>query len=319
MKKLSVSILMAILAITTVQAQRGHHKMKKSPELRAAIQQHFETEVAPVLKQKQAAFDKQLTSADLQFIQTKRGEAAALLEKHQAQRKAMKEARKNSSDKEAFRENIRAERKEMRQAKKAIAESLSDFMTRNQSLLESTLEDLKPYHEQWHQDRKEIFEAHRPEDAPPRKDMENRSPQDDDAIEDGQKRRKGHGNKRGHKKGGDKKHKAAIKFLLWDGQAPGADLRSGDVDALLPDLRQNYPNPAATTTLIEFTLPRAASEVVLTITDAKGKRVKQQTINQLNKGQHQLEIDVANWPNSTYFYTIEAGTYRTTKKMVVAR
>ena len=326
MKQITLSLLILLLAFGNLQAQRGHGKMKMNPELKAALHQFKKTEVEPVIRAKQAAFDKQLSTKDLQFIQAKREEAGAAFKKHHALMKEMKSARENGEAKEDLRQAMRAHKKENHQTKKALAESLEDFMEHNSTLIENTLAELKPLHEKWHQQRKAIFEEHRPDDAPKFKEGELKDgpPHGKGWHEDHQEGKEVH-EKRRHNKGkgmqkhhGDHKQRAGVKFLLWPGQTGEADQRSGAIDELLPELQQNYPNPASSTTTVEFTLPQAATNVVLTVTNMNGKLMQSKNFNRLGKGQHQHQVEVVDWPKGTYFYTIEADDYKQTKKMMVA-
>lgn len=80
-----------------------------------------------------------------------------------------------------------------------------------------------------------------------------------------------------------------------------------------PKLGQNYPNPAKEKTFIEvqFNSPHAT----LSISNVLGKRVevKQLTIPGT------LSLDVTDYPEGVYFYTLEADGGKVTKKMTVKK
>ena len=85
-------------------------------------------------------------------------------------------------------------------------------------------------------------------------------------------------------------------------------------------LSQNYPNPFNSTTTIQYDLPKE-SLVNIIIYDMLGKRIK--TISNLlqTAGYHEIKWSATNDQGNTvvagiYFYTIEAGKFRQTKKMV---
>ena len=85
-------------------------------------------------------------------------------------------------------------------------------------------------------------------------------------------------------------------------------------------LSQNYPNPFNSTTTIQYDLPKE-SLVNIIIYDMLGKRIK--TISNLlqTAGYHEIKWSATNNQGNTvvagiYFYTIEAGKFRQTKKMV---
>jgi hypothetical protein len=88
-------------------------------------------------------------------------------------------------------------------------------------------------------------------------------------------------------------------------------------------LYQNYPNPFNPVTTIKFDLP-AASKATLRVFDVTGRMVKTLVDRPLDAGQH-----VAVWngrseadrtvASGVYFYRLEAGKYRATRKMVLLR
>lgn len=82
-------------------------------------------------------------------------------------------------------------------------------------------------------------------------------------------------------------------------------------------LAQNYPNPFNSGTTIEFFLPEA-KHVVLTVYDMNGREVAE-LLNQQVEGDHVLSFKADNLSSGIYFYTINAGSYRATKKMMVLR
>lgn len=88
-------------------------------------------------------------------------------------------------------------------------------------------------------------------------------------------------------------------------------------------LEQNYPNPFNPTTTIAFTLPRLSS-VSLEILNLLGQRVSTLHTGLLPGGEHQIV-----WNGTTdngtqaasglYFYRLQAGEFRTTRKMLLVR
>ncbi len=95
------------------------------------------------------------------------------------------------------------------------------------------------------------------------------------------------------------------------------DFRSetGDVAEAF-EMLQNVPNPFKDETVIGFTLPEDA-EVLFTVQDVNGKTVYT-TEQEYAKGYNQIVLDRADINASTVvFYTIEAGDYTSTKKMIL--
>ncbi|MEE9269627.1 MAG: FlgD immunoglobulin-like domain containing protein [Candidatus Krumholzibacteria bacterium] len=91
----------------------------------------------------------------------------------------------------------------------------------------------------------------------------------------------------------------------------------------LPALHQNYPNPFNPTTTISFTLARR-SAVELLVYDVKGELVATIIDDVMNGGPHSVTWDGRDGDGNevssgVYFYRLNAGGRRTTKKLVLLR
>ncbi len=125
------------------------------------------------------------------------------------------------------------------------------------------------------------------------------------------------------------KDNGALANALWmDSAITKAEAYTGDFEVMNVDfavnnrtsqsavLYQNTPNPFKTVTMIGFDLPESA-DAILTVFDVTGKTLK--VINgTFNKGYNSIEIN-KNEIGSTgvVYYTLEAGSFKATKKMVV--
>jgi hypothetical protein len=88
-------------------------------------------------------------------------------------------------------------------------------------------------------------------------------------------------------------------------------------------LEQNYPNPFNPTTQIKYALPEDAL-VSISIYDVTGRMVKSLINMNQSTGYHSLRWDATNYSGEAvsagmYIYTIQAGQYRATKKMVLLK
>jgi photosystem II stability/assembly factor-like uncharacterized protein len=89
-------------------------------------------------------------------------------------------------------------------------------------------------------------------------------------------------------------------------------------------LSQNYPNPFNPTTIINFHLP-VFSNVSLKIYDMLGSEVVTLVNEELSPGIYEIEFDArlhgqgSNYSSGVYFYTLSAGSYIETKKMVLLK
>jgi hypothetical protein len=84
-----------------------------------------------------------------------------------------------------------------------------------------------------------------------------------------------------------------------------------------PGLAQAIPNPARSHALIRFTLPSTRS-VTLAVYDLQGRRVATVLDHALRpSGANEVEVRTTGWRAGCYFYRLEAGGTRLTRKMVV--
>ena len=83
-------------------------------------------------------------------------------------------------------------------------------------------------------------------------------------------------------------------------------------------LSQNYPNPFNPSTTINYALPKA-SHVTITIYNSLGQKVTELVNTEMNAGRYQMNFDAANFASGLYFYSIQAGDFRSTKKMMLLK
>ncbi len=88
-------------------------------------------------------------------------------------------------------------------------------------------------------------------------------------------------------------------------------------------LAQNRPNPFNPNTTIHFTLPSQES-ATLVVYDVSGKRVRGLVQGEMGKGPHDVEwdgLDDAGNPvaSGVYFYRLEAGSYASSRKMMLLK
>ncbi len=83
-------------------------------------------------------------------------------------------------------------------------------------------------------------------------------------------------------------------------------------------LIQNYPNPFNPTTNISFFLPRNQF-VTLKVYNTLGKEVMTAVNENLEKRYHSVNINLSNEPSGVYFYYLNAGDFRATKKLLLLK
>lgn len=83
-------------------------------------------------------------------------------------------------------------------------------------------------------------------------------------------------------------------------------------------LFQNYPNPFNPTTSIRYQLPQSGN-VKLKVYDLLGKEVITLVDEEKPAGNYEIKFDASNVPSGVYFYSINAGDFSDTKKMILIK
>ncbi len=90
-------------------------------------------------------------------------------------------------------------------------------------------------------------------------------------------------------------------------------------------LSQNYPNPFNPSTTIKFTIPnverRASSlySTTLKVYDVLGNEVATLVNKELLPGEYEVEFNAEGLPSGVYFYRLTAGSYSSTKKLLLLK
>ena len=83
-------------------------------------------------------------------------------------------------------------------------------------------------------------------------------------------------------------------------------------------LKQNFPNPFNPSTQINFTVP-VTSNVQLKVFDTNGSEVATLVNQSKAAGTYAVEFNASNLASGIYYYTITAGSFSTTKKMILMK
>ncbi|HEX2869010.1 MAG TPA: T9SS type A sorting domain-containing protein [Ignavibacteriales bacterium] len=89
----------------------------------------------------------------------------------------------------------------------------------------------------------------------------------------------------------------------------------------LPDnflLYQNYPNPFNPGTTITYSLPKQAF-VELKIYDLLGREVTTLVNQEQKADEYKVQFDGSNLPSGMYIYSIQAGEFRASKKLLLIK
>jgi len=108
-------------------------------------------------------------------------------------------------------------------------------------------------------------------------------------------------------------------FGIYD--CSGALSMSERVPELMPrtvTLHSCYPNPFNPHTTISFDLP-SASPVLLEVFNLTGQRVTILLDTRMTAGTHNLTFDGSHLASGAYFYSLTAGDYTATQKMLLIK
>lgn len=118
---------------------------------------------------------------------------------------------------------------------------------------------------------------------------------------------------------GDVVFEMAMEDSSWTYRALRYDFRQPQNE--IPDefnLSQNYPNPFNPATNISFEVP-SATNVVLEIYDMLGRKVDELVNSNLAAGNYNMIWNAEAFSSGIYFYTLKAGDFNETKKMVLLK
>lgn len=83
-------------------------------------------------------------------------------------------------------------------------------------------------------------------------------------------------------------------------------------------LSQNYPNPFNNSCVIKFSIPKS-SHVLLKIFNTLGQQLEILVNEEKSSGNYQFIWNAANLPSGIYFYSLQAGNFLQTKKMILLK
>lgn len=110
-----------------------------------------------------------------------------------------------------------------------------------------------------------------------------------------------------------------LKQIDFDGTFAYSDEVDVDVIAVNEfSLDQNYPNPFNPSTNITFSLA-TDSKVSLKVFDVTGQEVASLLNQNMTAGVHSYTFDAADFNSGVYFYTLQAGSFLETKKMILMK
>ena len=108
-----------------------------------------------------------------------------------------------------------------------------------------------------------------------------------------------------------------IQVLNWFGVESGVE-KLVDNNPVKYQLSQNYPNPFNPTTTISFSIPQR-SNVTLKVYDMLGREVMNLVSGMKDKGTYEVGFDASNLASGLYIYSISAGSFSASRKMMLLK
>ncbi len=106
-------------------------------------------------------------------------------------------------------------------------------------------------------------------------------------------------------------------YVVYDGN----EMNTSVDDDALPiafALDQNYPNPFNASTKISYSLA-ASSEVKLAVFDLLGREIQVLATGKKRAGKHEISFNPTDLPSGVYFYRLQVGNQRETKRLILLR
>lgn len=97
----------------------------------------------------------------------------------------------------------------------------------------------------------------------------------------------------------------------------GIEPIGGEVPTVF-SLKQNFPNPFNPSTAIRFDIPKSAF-VSIVVRDILGREIEVLAGENARAGKYEVKWDASKYSSGIYFYTLRAGDYTETKKMILTK
>jgi len=109
-----------------------------------------------------------------------------------------------------------------------------------------------------------------------------------------------------------------LKQIDMDGKSTYSQILSVEVKPSAFELSQNYPNPFNPATTIRYSVATEA-RVSLTLYNALGQKVKTLVQESQPAGFYSFQLNAANLSSGIYFYVLEAGSFKSVKKLTLLK
>ena len=93
---------------------------------------------------------------------------------------------------------------------------------------------------------------------------------------------------------------------------------SNDIESGKLEIFENYPNPFNPATIINYSLP-VDEKVIIKVYDILGREVAELVNEFKTAGNYSVNFEASSLSSGVYFYSISAGNFHQTKKMVLTK
>ncbi|MBX3042161.1 MAG: T9SS type A sorting domain-containing protein [Candidatus Kapabacteria bacterium] len=300
MRVISLVVVVILLSAFSITAQIFGGRMHDE-ELKLKLQEYHKINVCPQWFEWQKKIESSMSDEDLQKLHALRAEAQKVIsEKKECLDNCRKESGNNTDkagrprkgNKMKGQGNDCANKCGLKDSKEYFAAQLKSLLKNYDNIINSILEDSKPYHEKWQSERKEIIENH--------------------FVNSNESARPGKGKRGNGMKGrsDEPKNKQFIGMLLmWNGSCDSnpEDLFEFGTNSApkKSNIKVNaYPNPFTDNTNLSFILENA-SDVKLIVSTSTGEEVAQLHDGKLNAGEHSFNFNARNLTPGAYIYKLD--------------
>lgn len=283
---LLTSLAALLLGLSTGLGSASAQTRLARPE-RAEIRAYYQAHVLPVVRQQRRRLDARLAAEDRTQLATYRAQLRDLRQRGQVLRQSWPPADAPTGVRPALTDAQRQQAQQLRTDRRAIMLRVGELAQKYAAPIAQLRQEIQPRQDQWTAD----MQALAAKNAPP-----------EPAEKPGQTDRRWHSGSFGGL--GD-----ATRFLLLDPQIDAA------AELAMP-ASTVFPNPAATTNQLEYTV-RKAGPVLVEILDGRGTVLR--TIvrsEEQEKGLHTVAVGLEELPNGPYFYKITTRAGVETKRFV---
>lgn len=279
-------------------------------ELRNELANYKKEHILPQLNEWKLKIDSELSSEDLAELNRIREEASDLMVRAKNERMNRLESGERPDKNEV--RNIREVQKKNR---KEIASKLTPIIEKYPDLVNDLKDEVESKHEKWAEDIKDIHVNWKNENSDELDEMKS-------SIKNG-KGKKGKNGRKGRSetsfhdddmmmpKGNNKVIMGRV--FLFNGEDFFNEPSFNPFNETIE--KPSSPNPFSSNTTIKLDLKKSGN-VLVTVLNSSGTKVETLFNGNLNKGEHEFNLDGSKFPAGTYIYKIESPDGIQTGKMI---